>query len=234
MVRKVALLIGLCVILFSAAYAFDLEGVTTVDNHYNLYISTAYDSLGTFGFSSTDQSKTWDRPYDWETQEPPSGTFGLSLTSGVTNYVQVLGWDQGVIAGFLGSLTLNNSGFRFDNDLMALDTNAVLGWTAREYDNGSSAIGGSLGLISHGPNGTGIWADITGGPIPGINTAAEWIWTSKDGYGDVGSDGSPVYRLFTAAINPVAPPVPEPISSTLFLLGAGAFGLKKFRNRKKA
>jgi len=230
--RKVALLIGLCVLLASAAYAFDLEGVTTVDNHYNLYTSTSYDALGAFGFSSTDQSKTWDRPYDWETQEPSLGTFGLSLTPDVTNYVHVLGWDQGVIAGFLGSLTLNNSSFRFDNDLMALDTNAVLGWTAREYDFGSSTIGGSLGLITHGPNGTGVWAGITGGPIPGINTAAEWIWTSKDGFGDVGSDGSPVYRLFTATINPVSKPVPEPISSALFLLGAGALGLRKFRRKK--
>ncbi len=70
------------------------------------------------------------------------------------------------------------------------------------------------------------WTSLTGGnyllELGVINGGWETGAPEADNY-------TPSYALFD---NIETTPVPEPISSVLFLLGAGAFGLRRFRNNK--
>jgi len=65
------------------------------------------------------------------------------------------------------------------------------------------------------------WGDLLNTDKLGV-----WTWSVQETSGRGGIKNG------TFTITQVAPPVPEPISAALFLLGGGALGLKLFRRRK--
>jgi hypothetical protein len=157
---KKKLLAGLAVglILFGFANASRATSVTTnltIDDAFNLYISTDDTQLGTFvgGHSS------W-----FETQ-----TFTFSLTPNVTNYIHIVGWDiYGTIASVLGDFTLSDTNFKFSNGTQKLLTNTT------DWNVYTDSFGGSSSMItSQGTNGVGPW-----GFQSLIDSQAQWIWTN--------------------------------------------------------
>jgi hypothetical protein len=226
-------LIVVALFLMGAAVAYadsDLTGAATTDNVYHLFLSNNPLSLGTYIMSS--QISTPLNPgaaYDWQSAE------SISASLNGNNYLHVVGWDQGSVAGFLGSFTLNN-GNTFDGGANTLKTGDS-GWTVHNiaYDPGtySGAFGGDLTqyLQNLGNNGVDPWKTING------IGSAQWMWTvgtpnvpqgTLSGITtDVGGATAPLYRVFTAKMNVV----PEPISTTLFLLGGGALAVRRFRRK---
>jgi hypothetical protein len=93
----------------TASYAAVLTSNISVDNGFNAYISTSNSNLGT-QFSSGN---------DWQT----TVTSITNLSSGTDYYLHVYGYDQGGVAGFLGSFSLTGTEFQFSNGLTSLSTN---------------------------------------------------------------------------------------------------------------
>ena len=220
MVKKlVVALFVIFAVTSSNAYAIsDLSGYFTSDNWYDFYVSTDDTQLGSL-FGSSDGSNV--EPWDWETPENLS-LWNITLTPGVTNYIHVVGKDDGkTIAGVLGDITLNNPNFKFSNGTSSLLTNTV-DWKVYDYYGGNL-----LGIVNAGgyANGEGPWEAHLGGPIANISTDARWLWTNGDTNLDLGQT-----RYFSAAINAV----PEPISTALFVLGGATLAVRRIRKAKKS
>lgn len=112
-------------------------------------------------------------------------------------------------------------------------------WAVGVVYGDSSADPSSVSWCSattYGNNGgSNIWSSVKGGPIDGISTGAQWIWTA-DNFDDPCAPGPNDSVFIKATVHPVSSPIPEP--GTLFLLGFGLAGLAgygklKFRRREK-
>jgi len=187
-----------CVFAPDALLAQSLRGDLTVDNAFAAYLSTSAAAQGSQIIAGTN----WKATYSFA---------GVTLTPGVTYYLQVRAVDVGVIAGFLGDFGLDGA-FQFANGASFLTTN-TRDWFA-------SATG--FGVAPQTPGMSGLNGASPWGTRPNIEASAEWIWT-EDGCINC-------TRYFWTSITPVVQ-IPEPVSHDL--LGAGVVGLGLIGRRRR-
>src|SRR5438128_1135882 len=129
----------------------DLAVNMTVDNAFDLYVSTNDSVSGTLVTSGGN----WGTTY----------TGGAILTRGVVNYVHVRAVGEGVIEAFIGEFDLHNSGFEFGNGTQTLLT------TPTNWLVSPTGFGSNYGTtFSDGFNGVGPWGFRTG-----ISPDAQWL-----------------------------------------------------------
>lgn len=135
--------------------ATSLSASTSVDNGYEIYLSTTDASQGTqFG------SGNW-----WYT----TFTDTTTLTAGTDYYLHIHAYDQGGIAGFLGDFSLSGSDHLFSNGFTALSTNTT------DWSGNNSGWGNPYApLTALGLNGVSPW-----GTRAGISAGAQWIWAGN-------------------------------------------------------
>lgn len=192
--------------LFAAALAFGgvdasnaattLSGDMTVDNLFSAYLSTNDSVLGTL--FQIDSDANWQTPQSFS---------GVALTPGVTNYLHIIGTDQGPPQMFIGDFTLSDSGFKFANGGQFLVTDTT-NWKADP--------GGGLWAA---PTGTPV--DVGNSPWGGfalIDSSALHIWASPVTF----------QAYFSTAITPTAA-IPEPSTWMLLLSGFGVLLLGRRR-----
>lgn len=191
----------------------DVTATFTADNRYDFFVSTSESETGNqIGSSFPYDFPNEPKPYDWETPN----TWNIDLTPGVTNYLHVRVTDYHVVGGLLGDFTLNTPNFLFENGSSYLLTDA------RYWKIYTDTFGGKQSFLNDwGRNDDvhSIWNQVHGGPIAGIDGAANWIWNDQETTPDV-------MYLSTKIIATT----PEP--ATLSLLGLGLAGLLRFRKRK--
>lgn len=167
-----------------------LSGTVTVDDAFELYLSTDDSVAGDLLASASD----WTVPV----------SFSAALVPGQTYYLHVKGWDVwGSISAFLGQFALSKPEFVFENGTQALVTDTTH-WRASVAGFGT----GYFPPYSYGKNGVGPW-----GSFASISTDAEWIWSPREATG-APSLGT-VY--FSTRIDPV--PEPETYALFLAGLG---------------
>jgi VCBS repeat-containing protein len=158
----------------SGASSTALNGILTVDNSFELYLSTDDSVLGTLLATGNN----WPVPV---TLSP------ASLTSGVTNYLHVVAHNAGGPGGFLGDFHLSNAGFTFANGAVDDHTNAV------DWKLSLSGFGANyVTPVDEGANGVGPW-----GSFGGISGLSRWLW---DHASQATNDLNTEY--FSLAINP--------------------------------
>jgi hypothetical protein len=129
----------------------DLTASLTVDNAFELYVSTNDNVLGTLVTSGGDWSTTY--------------TGGAILTTGVVNYIHVRAVGQGGTDAFIGEFNLLNTNFVFANGTSTLLTSPT-NWQVSLMGFGSNYEPPS----SDGFNGVGTWGYRTG-----ISSDAQWL-----------------------------------------------------------
>ena len=134
---------------------------------------------------------SWPTTYTFTNSSLPRG--------GATNYLNIVGINSGGAGGVLGQFTLSNAGFQFSNGTQQMLTNTATGEWAGGYINNNSADAPNTwtwatpsgAVVSYGGNGVSPW-----GAIPGINSAAQWIWP-----GDSNSDPGGAPCVCTVALS---------------------------------
>lgn len=138
--------------LSSASFATILTTKISMDNGFNVYISTDDSSAGTLFGSGNDWTTTF--------------VDAVALATGVDYFLHVHGYDQGGIQAFLGEFLLDSADHVFSSGTSTLVTNTS-DWAAN-----ATGFNGSYGSVSSlGSNGVGPW-----GARPNISGSAEWIW----------------------------------------------------------
>ncbi|MGE5458874.1 MAG: copper amine oxidase N-terminal domain-containing protein, partial [Methanobacterium sp.] len=127
-------------------------GDLTVDNGFDLYVSTSDTDVGALVKSGDD----WQKNYH----------VIIPLTPGVTNYIHVKARDWGEVAGFIGEFTINNDNYSFANGSKYILTN-INDWRVSKQGFG---ICYETPTLSPGP-----W----GGAPSEVDSNAEWIWTNN-------------------------------------------------------
>ncbi len=131
----------------------------TVDNIYNLYLSTDDTSPGTLIGSDS----------DWPSVE----SYAVTLSPGQDYFLHVEATDVGVISGFLGDFTLSDAAFAFDDGSQYLLTGTSL-WQVSKTGFGSGYQTPVLWSydLPNAKNGVAPWYFRSG-----IDADAEWIWS---------------------------------------------------------
>lgn len=147
-------------LLLGSASASILSGKLSVDNGYQVYISTDNAVAGTlFGAGN-----------DWGTTLFAS----TALDDGTDYYLHILAYDQGGIAAVLGEFNLT-AGHHFEDNTSTLLTNT--NW----WSGNTTGFGNGYGMLTDvGGNGSSPW-----GYRPGISPDARWIWAGDAWNNDV-------------------------------------------------
>lgn len=176
--RNLLAILGL-VLLFLTTLTTSAATVTanlTVDDRFDLYVSTDDTQLGTYIGSAE----------DWSV----ASTFTFDLTPGVTNYIHVAGSDvYQVIAAFMGDFSVDDTSFAFANGAQTLLTD-IAHWNISNTGFGQDYYTPDEVAI----NGDGPW-----GSFPEISSDAKWIW-SNCGYDLLTT------RYFSTPITPIPEP----------------------------
>lgn len=158
--KSVLLGSGLSIVsLLSIVNASVLTGNLTVDNEYNVYLSTNDNTQGVL--VSSDSS--------WYESE----VFTATLAAGTDYFLHVEGIDFSGFEGFLGNFSLDSPDHLFSNSTAQLLTNTIdwsvstTGWA--NYSNTSS----------YGDNTAYPWYANTR-PAIDVTSAAEWIWSEDE------------------------------------------------------
>ncbi len=177
-----------------------------MDNGYEIFISTS-DSVQGTSFGSLN---------NWYATSNKSTT----LSAGTDYYLHVYGYDQGVIAGFLGEFSLSGTDHIFSNSTTSLLTN-LTDWKGNNTGWGNAYLSS---LTDLGENGASPWGL---GYTSAIPTAAHWVWAggAVPGIGDYKQ-----YAYFSTKISATSP-IPEP--ATMLLFGTGIAGLASLARRRK-
>ena len=175
-----------------------LSGYTSADNAFTVYLSTNDSVLGT----AIATGNSWPTAYSLG---------NVALTPGQTYYLQVDAVNSGGPDGYIGTFTLNNTDFQFENGTQTLETDTV-NWLADPATAGWTAPVDSP--LSYGYDGTGPW-----GYQPSYDVTAQWIWSSPD---------NGVEAYFSTVITST---VPEPATWGI-LAGVAALGLAAVRRRR--
>jgi len=183
----------------SSASATVLSSTISMDNGFVAYISTSDNAVGTM-FSSGN---------DW----PTSITGSTTLAAGTDYYLHIHGYDQGWVAGFLGSFSLSGSDHSFSNSLTTLLTDAT-NWKA----NRTGFSDPYTAVSTWGTNSVGPW-----GTRGGIDASATWIWS-----GDNDTNDNAYFSTKISANHAV----PEPTSIGLLGIALAGLGLAQARKRK--
>ena len=199
----------------------------TADNQFSIYLSNDNSVLGTLIGSGN----TWQSSYN----------FSVALLPG-NNYIQVIGtnwtpenglWSSpGTPNGtgdnpnaFLGSFNIVGSGYVFANSTTTMSTNPT--------DWSGIPVTSATWVLPTGPTqsfglngGSNIWASVLGGPVLGISTSADWIWSLPDNaqYADLSAE------IFNTSESRAAP---LPAALPLFATGLGLMGLLGWRRKRK-
>jgi hypothetical protein len=196
-VRRVLLTVVAAVVTALPARAQGaLSGFLNVDNAFTAFLSTDPALTGATVASGNDWTVT-------------NAFAGVPLLAGQDYWFQLRVRDEGVIAGFLATLTLSGDTHRFVNGGTTLLTNTS-DWTAGTAD----WQVGPQALVSRGTNGVAPW-----GAFAQQSTSAQWVWTQDDCIDCT--------RYFSTRI--VA--VPEP--ATVALVATG-LALLPFARRRRA
>jgi hypothetical protein len=177
----------------AAASATLLTSEINMDNGFVAYISTS-DSVAGTQFSSGS---------DWTV----TSTDTTTLTAGVNYFLHVYGYNETLVAGFLGEFSLSGSDHEFANGLTTLSTNTT------DWVGNATGFDGSYGaLTDYGANGVQPW-----GLRPAIPASARWIWS-----GDNSSNNASYFSTPITA-------VPEPESFALLGIGLLALAYRQGR-----
>jgi MSHA biogenesis protein MshQ len=180
MMMKKTIVAGLAIglLMTGMAHATTLTSEISMDNGYEIYISTSDAVAGTsFGAHNS-----------WQTTFTDSTT----LSAGTDYYLHVYGYDQGYIAGFLGEFTLSGTDHIFSNGSTSLLTN-VTDWEGNNTGWGNTYL---ASLTSLGNNGVSPW-----GTRPGIPAGATWIWS-----GDANNQNVSYFSTKISSNTPVPEP----------------------------
>ena len=166
----------------------------TTDNDFYAYLSTSDSVPGTLFASGHD----WTTTYTATTAD---------LIPGTNYFLHVSGINEGGPAGLLGTFTIDGTLFHFANGTQTLETDPT------EWGVNTTGFGSTYTTpTSYGANGVGPW-----GSRAGIDSIAQWIWTSNTNE-DYVYFSAPVIAETVAA-------VPEPSGLILLsLLGMFALG----------
>jgi len=147
---------------------------------------------------------------------------GVTLTPGVVNYLQIEAVNWGGAGGFIGDFTLSDTSFHFANGTQYLLTEPVE-WSGIYNDGNTSVtsqswIAPTYAVYSEGYNGVGPW-----GLRGGIDSDAQWIWTS-----DSWVCGNCTIDLSVA----IYPNAVSPEPGTMVMLGSGILAITGALRRK--
>lgn len=194
---KFSFVAGLTAILATAGYATSITVVGVADDFFTAYVSTSPTVQGT---QFANQTGTWQNG-------TVTGT--INLTPSVTNYINIVARDAfGAPSMFIGSLSLSDAQFQFNDASQFIVSDDNSNWTASIV-----GVGGTPTSITDiGPNGQGPWGNF--GTLP---SSARQIWT-PGAVSDI--------RYFQVAVTPV----PEPATMLAFA-GLAAIAAKRRRAR---
>jgi len=216
---------------FGSAHADSITGTVTADDNLSYWNGASWIAEGTH----------WEIPesINLTTNQPAT-----VLYFAVSNDNLAPGGDP---AGFLASFTDNTGTFTQTgtNTLVSnvTDTQVLVSnpWlaTAPVQPATTSAINPTVDPTTlmgwgtptdYGSNGTGIWNAVNQGPVSGISTNAQWLWTVNDTTLFYPTEDNYVFLSVNLATNPVA--TPEPSTLWLFALaGAMVVLLMKKKSR---
>lgn len=215
-----------CIYSFQYAASSDasdnVSAILTADNHYSLYIGEV-DGGGLTFIGRNEQSpngnpgnSNWSLPETW------------NFVMGPGQYIYTMVWGDGPWYAWLGEFvssrsTVTTNTIDWQYSLMPVH------WNPKDIP-GDGDIKPGLDELSffisnttwnrpggHTINGSGSWANYSGGPIDGISESTEWIWVDDENTAYPPNNYLHIYR----SAKPIIAAIPEPNTYTLILAGLG-------------
>jgi hypothetical protein len=209
-----------------------LSGTLSVDNQFSAYISSDNSTLGSLVASGT----------NWEANPAVSFSTGLGVGSYYLHIVADNYYGPSSLPNnpnaILGSFTLLGNDV-FANGQKTLSTSTSY-WQAtsvpQPYTTSGTVLTSSSWVapigtpVSYGTNGgSNIWTSVYPGAVPGIDSAAQWIWSTPDTTGEA-------FFSTTISADPLATvsAVPEASTWAMMILGFVGVGFLAYRRKEDA